>query len=169
MIRSACLDVHLYEEVEADRGALGQAMGVVVLSSVAAGIGASGGGAPGLVAGAMGALVSWFIWAYLTYLIGTRLLPEPQTEADLGQLLRTTGFAASPGLIRILGLIPSLPAVVFLAAGVWMLVAMIVAVRQALDYRSTGRAVGVCVIGFIVQVVILGIVHAAFGVAHRGV
>jgi hypothetical protein len=162
MIRAARLDVHLYEEVEADRGALGQAMGVVVLSSVVAGIGASGQGAPGLVMGTVGALVSWFIWAFLTYVIGTRMLPESQTEADLGQLLRTTGFAASPGLIRILGLVPSLTAVVFLAASVWMLVAMVIAVRQALDYRSTGRAIGVCVIGFIVQVVILGMVLARF-------
>jgi len=168
MIRAARLDVHLYEEVEADRGALGQAMGVVVLSSVAAGIGASGEGAIGLVAGAVGALVSWFIWAYLTYLIGTRLLPESQTKADLGQLLRTTGFSASPGVLRILGLVPSLAAVVFLAAGIWMLVAMVIAVRQALDYRSTGRAIGVCVIGFIIQIVILGIVLAAVGGAHGG-
>jgi len=83
MIRAAKLDVNLYEEVEADKGAMGQAMGVVVFSSIAAGIGSVGTtGIKGLVLGTIAALVGWFIWAFLTYLIGTKLLPEPQTKAD---------------------------------------------------------------------------------------
>jgi hypothetical protein len=152
IIRAAKLDVHLYEEVEADTTAMAQAIGVVVLSSVAAGIGSiAQGGAGGIFTGTLMALVSWFVWAYLTYLIGTRLLPEPQTHADIGQLLRTIGFASSPGLIRVVGIIPGLMGVVFFIASVWMLVAMVIAVRQALDYTSTWRAIGVCVIGWIVQ------------------
>jgi hypothetical protein len=165
MIRAAKLDSHLYEEVEADTGATGQAMLVVVLSSVAAGIGnAVFGGLIGLILGALTALAAWFIWAFLTYFIGTRLLPEPQTEADVGQLLRTTGFSSSPGLLRVLGIIPGLTGIVFLACAVWMLVAMVIAVRQALDYESTGRAVGVCLIGWLVQVVIIGVVMWLVGI-----
>ncbi len=99
-------------------------------------------------------LVGWFIWAALTFLIGTKILPEPQTKADLGELLRTIGFSASPGVLRIFGMIPLLGGLIALAASVWMLVAMVVAVRQALDYTSTGRAVGVCAIGWLVQVAI---------------
>lgn len=164
MVRAARLDVSLYEEVEADQGLFGQAMAVVVLSSVAAGLGTPGEGAGGIVGGAIGALIGWFIWAFLTYFIGTRLLPEPQTKADLGQLLRTIGFSASPGVIRVLGVIGPLSPLVFLVAGIWMLIAMVVAVRQALDYRSTGRAVGVCLIGFVVQpVVLLGLMLAVGG------
>ena len=90
MIRAAKLDVRLYEEVEADKGAMGQAMVVVVFSSIAAGIGTVGTTwIKGLVLGTIVALVGWFIWAFLTYFIGTRLLPEPQTKADYGELLRT--------------------------------------------------------------------------------
>ena len=95
MIRAAKLDVNLYEEVEADKGAMGQAMGVVILSSVAAGIGTVGmAGIKGLVLGTIVALAGLFIWAFLTYYIGTRLLPEPQTKADYGELLRTIGFSS---------------------------------------------------------------------------
>jgi hypothetical protein len=83
------------------------------------------------------------------------LLPEPQTNADYGQLLRTIGFASAPGVVRVLGIVPGLAPFLFLIGGIWMLVAMVVAVRQALDYQSTGRAVGVCLIGWLVQVVIL--------------
>jgi hypothetical protein len=164
MIRAARLDVGLYEEVEADQGATGQAMAVVVLSSVAAGVATvATRGIGGIVLGTVGALVSWVVWAYLTYLIGTRILPEPQTKADVGELLRTLGFASSPGVIRVVGIVPGLTMLSFLVAAVWMLVTMVVAVRQALDYTSTGRAVGVCVIGFLVQVAILALLFAALG------
>ena len=158
MIRAAKLDVQLYEEVEADQSAMGQAMGVVVLSSVAAGIGSSGVlGLGGMFGGVIAALVGWFIWAYLTYFIGAKLLPEPQTRADHGELLRTIGFSSSPGLIRVFGIVPPLAGIVFLVAAIWMLVAMIIAVRQALDYTSTMRAVGVCLVGWIVQSVIFAL------------
>ncbi len=165
MIRAAKLDRGLYEEVEADTGATGQAMLVVVLSSIAAGIGSAGaGGLNGLLFGALSALAAWYIWAFLTYFIGTRILPESQTEADVGQLLRTTGFSSSPGLLRIFGIVPGLTGIVFLGCAVWMLVAMVIAVRQALDYHGTGRAFGVCLIGWVVQVVIIVLVMMFLGI-----
>jgi len=168
MIRAARLDVSLYEEVEADKGALGQATAVVVLSSIAAGLGsAETGGVGGILIGTIAALVGWYIWAYLTYFIGTRLLPEPQTKADHGELLRTIGFSSSPGLIRVLGIIPGLTEIVFLVASIWMLVAMVIAVRQALDYESTWRAVGVCVIGWIVQTTFLVLLFTFLGGATQ--
>jgi hypothetical protein len=158
MLRAAKLDAAIYEEVEADKGAMGQAMGVVILSSVAAGIGAIRvTGLNGLIFGTIVALLGWFIWAFLTYYIGTRLLPEPQTKADYGELLRTIGFSSSPGVVRILAIIPMLGAAVNFIAGIWMLVAMVIAVRQALDYKSTWRAVGVCIIGWIVQTAIFAL------------
>jgi hypothetical protein len=155
MIRAAKLDVNLYEEVEADTGATGQAMVVVIVTSIAAGIGTSGEGGPGLVVGVIAALVGWYIWAFLTYFIGTRFLPGPNTKADIGELLRTTGFSSSPGLIRALGIVPGLGPIALFAGSMWMLVAMIIAVRQALDYETTGRAIAVCVIGWLVQVAFL--------------
>jgi len=164
MIRAAKLDVNLYEEVEADKDTMRQAMGVVVLASLAAGVGSIGTlGLGGILLGTLAALGGWYIWAWLTYFIGTRFLAEPQTEADLGQLLRTTGFSSSPGLIRVLGIIPGFGTVVFAVASIWMLVAMVIAVRQALDYTSTFRAVGVCVIGWIIQTVILVLLFSLLG------
>lgn len=164
IIRAAKLDVGLYREVEADKGALGQAMAVVVLSSIAAGIGTMGSGGIGRVLVVIvSALIGWYIWAYITYFIGTKLLPEPQTKANHGELLRTIGFSSSPGLIRILGVIPVLREIVFLVAWIWMLVAMIIAVREALDYQSTLRAVGVCAIGWIIQLAIFMLFFALTG------
>ena len=164
MIRAAKLDANLYEEVEADKGAMGQAMAVVILASVAAGIGTIGTiGPKGLVLGTIAALLGWFIWAFLTYFIGTKLLPEPQTKADYGELLRTIGFSSSPGVLRILGIIPLLGGIINFVIGIWMLVAMVIAVRQALDYKSTWRAVGVCLIGWIVQITIFVLISGLIG------
>lgn len=153
MLRAAKLGPDLYEEVEADRGATGQAMQVVALSSFCAGIGTAGQGLAGLAGGVLAALLGWYLWAFLTYFIGTKLLPGPRTEATLGQLLRTTGFSASPGVLRALGVVPGVGGLVIFVVSVWMLVAMVIAVRQALDYEGTGRAVAVCAVGWLVQIV----------------
>ena len=164
IIRAAKLDSNLYEEVEADKSALGQAMAIVVLSSIAAGIVLyKTGGFSGIITGTLASLISWYVWAYLTYFIGTKFLPEPQTQADLGELLRTIGFSSSPGLLRVFYFVPGIGALLYLISSFWMLVAMIIAVRQALDYNSTLRAVGVCVIGYIIQIFVLVIIVSIFG------
>jgi len=164
IIRAAKLDIELYEEVEADESALPQAMGVVMLSSIAAGIGSPArGGAGVLIIGIISALAGWYIWAYLTYFIGTKILPEPQTESNPGELLRTIGFSSSPGIIRVIGIIPIFSYFVSLVANIWMLVAMIIAVRQALDYKSTMRAIGVCLIGWVIQLIFVAALFSLFG------
>ena len=163
IIRACKLDVSLYEEVEADKSATLQAALVVVLSSLAAGIGAISLGASNFIMAPILSLISWYIWAYLIYFIGTKLFPEPNTKADHGQLLRTIGFSSAPGLIRIFGFTPDLMSITFIGAGIWMLVAMVIAVRQALDYESTWRAIGVVVIGFLVQAIVLIMLLRIFG------
>ncbi len=156
IFRAAKLDISLYEEVEADQEALGQALGVVLISSLAAGIGLTREiGTWGILTGMVSALAGWIVWAYLTYWIGAKIIPEPQTQADPREMLRVIGFASSPGLIRIFAVIPGLAGVIFFAASVWSLVAMVIAVRQALDYESTWRAIGVCLIGWTIQACII--------------
>jgi hypothetical protein len=164
MLRAAKLDVTLYEEVEADQGAMGQATLVVVLSSLAAGIGGMGTlGFGGIIVSILTALIGWYIWAFLPYYIGSKFLPEAETQADHGEMLRTLGFSSSPGVIRVLGIIPGLYGILNFIAAIWMLVAMVIAVRQALDYKSTVRAVIVCVIGFAIYMVIAMLIMMIVG------
>lgn len=155
MLRASLLDTTLYEEVEVDTRATWQAVGVVVLASLASGLGSGArAGVSEVVMHTLVVLITWYAWAYLSFFIGTTVLAEAHTRANHGELLRTLGFSSAPGVLRLLGLIPGLTIAVFSLAYVWMLVAMVVALRQALDYTSTVRALAVCTIG---GVIILGL------------
>jgi hypothetical protein len=151
LARAAALDRGLYEEVEADPSAGREAVAVVVLSSLAAGVGAGGAQGASLqnfVWFAALALVAWATWALLIVQIGGRLYPDPQTRTSFSELFRTIGFAATPGLVQVFGAMPQMTMPVFGLSAVWALAAMVVAVRQALDYESTARAVAVCALGW---------------------
>jgi hypothetical protein len=176
MIRAARLDPQLYEEVEADRSALPQALLVVVIANICLGLGSALAVLvmPGVADGlrflwallwwAVGGILGWFVWSLIVYGIGATIFKGPQTETNYGELLRTIGFSASPGVIAILSLIPFIGWLIRLGVWVWMLVAMVIAVRQALDF-STGRAIGTVIGGFIVMVVLLWVVGAILGLA----
>ena len=163
MIGAAMLRTGTYEEVEADTSATKQAMLVVVLVSLASGIGnIAVGGVMALVFGVLAALAGWVFWAWITYFVGTKLLSTPETHANWGQLARTLGYAQTPGLFKVFGFLPVIGPIVFFLATIWQLIAAIIAIRQALDYTSTRRAIGVALIGFIAYVVVIGIVMAIF-------
>ncbi len=166
MIGAARLDVATYEEVENDTTATGQALVVVVLSSLASGVAFRGEGAPGFFGGLIAALLGWVVWAFITYFIGTKLLPTPATRADMGQLMRTIGFAQSPGVLRVLGVLPLLGWIVTAVTSIWILIAFIIGVRQALDYQSTGRAVLVCAIGFVCYLIVFAVIMGVLGIGR---
>jgi hypothetical protein len=165
MTRAALLDIHLYEEVEADVNATTEAFLVVIIASIAGGIGASLAGFGErnllytLIIMSIGALISWMVWAGITYWVGTTLFKGPETSSSYGELLRTIGFSASPGVLRIFIFIPILGWLVALGASIWMLIAMVIAVRQALDF-TTGKAIGTCMVGWLIQMILVGIVSA---------
>lgn len=173
LVGAAMLDAGTYEEVEADRTATAQALAVVVCSSLAAGIGARGmnGGSATLAffaSASVIALLTWAAWALLMFQIGSRLLPASETRVDPGELLRTLGFAATPGLIQVFGVLPGARSAVFVLAVVWTLAASVMAVRQALDYTSTARALVVCSLGWILSLAVAMVLGLVFGPTLSG-
>ena len=158
MMGAAMLDTSVYEEVEADRGATGQAAIVVAIVAICAAIGNYHNGGTLIVVGVVMAFVGWLIMSALTYFIGTKLF---KGTADLGEMLRTLGFAQSPGVIAILGFIPVLGKVIMFAVWIWQLVTAVIAIRQALDF-DTGKAVATAVIAWIVVIVVNMVIAAMF-------
>jgi hypothetical protein len=170
---AAMLDAATYEDVESDRAATAQAVAVVVLSSLAAGIGARGsaGGRATLTffAGAsVIALLAWAAFALVTFQVGARILPTPDTRVDVGELLRTLGFAAAPGLIQVFGVLPGVTIPAFSLALVWAFAASVIAVKQALDYTSTARALAVCGLAWMLSLVVALVLGLLFGPTLSG-
>ena len=155
IFRAIKIDVELYEEVERDRSATIQAGLVVVLSSMAAGVGALQLGASNFLLAPIFSLISWYVWAYIIYFVGVKLFPEKNTKSDHGELLRTIGFSSAPGLIRVFGVTPDLMAVTFIGSAFWMLACMVVGVKAALDYNSLWRALGVVIVAWLFQAILL--------------
>jgi hypothetical protein len=158
VIRAARLESGVYEEVESDRSAMGQSVAVIVLAGVATGIAAIlMGDFVGLLNAVLLSLMAWLLCGLAAWIVGTRLLAEAQTDANFTEVLRVTGFSSAPGLLRVFGATPRFGELVFLVTGIWMLVAMVIAIRQTLDYRSTWRALVVAIIAwaFLVSVSLL--------------
>jgi hypothetical protein len=160
MMGAATLNIATYEEVEHDQTATGQAAGVVALVAIASAIGSYGmGGVYGSLGQLVSAFIGWVVWSAVTLLIGTKVFGG---TADMGEMLRTLGFAQSVGVIKILGIVPLLGWIAGLAAGIWMLVCGVVAVRQALDF-TTGKAIGTVILGWLAMVALAVLVGGAFG------
>lgn len=188
VVGAATLNVAAYEDIEGDKGATWQALVIVVLSSLAVGFaqavdwfiagavstGAMSGAASAIVAFigyTILAVVGWLMWVIITLIVGTKILPEPETSSNMGELVRTVGFAQVPGIFRIFSAIPILGYVVTFVVWVWMLAAFVIAARQALDYKSTGRAIAVCAIGWVINGVLVELIGrgiVAFLVAFVG-
>ena len=168
MLGAASLDVDTYEDVEKDKGATLQALLVVVIVAISAGVGGVLSGEAdvgrGLAFGAIRGVVTWAIWALVAWLVGTTLLKTQETEADWGQLARGTGFAQTPGLLNVFVFVTAVGTAIVVVAFLWQLVCMVVAVRQSLDYTSTIRAIFVIVIALIPVVIINAILFAVLGI-----
>lgn len=152
---AAMLRIATYEEVEADTTATAQAAAVVTMVAVARAIGAFGSGGPGIIGAAVAAVVGWLLWSGITYLIGDKLLGG---TATWGELLRTIGFAQAPGMLLLLAFVPVLGGLIAFAVAVWILIAGIVAIRQALDF-STGKAVITAVLGWLALIIPMAILR----------
>lgn len=151
MVGAMKADVATFEEIERDTSAMGQAVTVIVIAGVASLIGNIF--RAGVSAGVLALIISligYGIWTVLVTLIGTKLMPEPNTKADFAETFRTIAFAASPGVFNVLAIIPFLGPLISFAISIWQLVIMVIAVRTVLDYTSTGRAIVVCLIGFVI-------------------
>jgi len=151
IFRAIKIDIDLYEEVEKDKKATLQAGAVVVLSSLAAGVGALQMGMNNFLLAPIMSLLSWYVWAYIIYFVGVKLFGGVKTKSSHGELLRTIGFSSAPGLIRVFGITPDLMIVTFIGSGFWMLACMVVAVKAALDYDSMWKSFGVVIIAWLFQ------------------
>jgi len=172
LLRALRLDISLFDEVLADPKSQTQAYLVAIFYSSAAAIGAFGRvGGMAMNVGMLAILVAWYIGAFFTYFAGMRLFREPQTDVDRKSVLRALGFACGPGVFRLLGFIPGLGGIVVLTVTVWMIAASTLAVKQAFGFQSIYRAAGVCIFGWVINLIVQGLllvaIFSVFGVSGQ--
>src|SRR5262252_2094590 len=147
MIGAMQADVKTLSEIEADPNAFTQAIIVIVIAGVASLIGNIFRHGIGLgIVSLISSLLMYFLFALFVFLIGTKVMPEPSTKSDFNETFRTVGFAASPGVFSVLAIIPFLGPLISFVIWIWSLVIGVIAVREALDYSNTGRAIIVCLV-----------------------
>lgn len=171
MIGAAFFNRETYEEIEADQGALGQAIGVVLLVTLCGIVGGIIGGffegeavglgiLLGIISGFVFGVVRWAIWVSVMYLVGGKMLRTGDTETSWSEVGRVVGFAYSPGVLSLFTFVPVVGGLFWLVGVVWQVAAVVVAVRQAMDFQSTGRAIGVVLLSAVIAVIPLIIVAA---------
>ena len=164
VVGAMMLNANAFEDVERDTTAIGQSLAVIAMAAVAAGIGnVYYGGLTGIVKGAVTSVIGFAVWSLIIWLVGTKLMPEPATKADYPETLRVLGFAAAPGLASVITIIPLLGWLLMFAIWLWQIAAMVIAVRQVLDYTTTGKAIVVVLIGFVINIVVTLVLAPLFG------
>lgn len=170
MVRAALLDIGLYEEVERDVKATGQAFQVILIVAIASGIGRSisylfpfhpGLAVSGLVGGIVATIIGWLIWSFIAFWVGTNIF---KGTASYGELLRTIGFANSPRVLEVFLFFPLIGGLIGAIVWLWALVAGVIAIRQALDF-DTGSAIRTAIVGWIVMVA-LNLLLSLFGLGY---
>ena len=159
IFRAINIEIDIYEEVKKDTSATIQAGIVVVLSSLAAGVGALQIGASNFLLAPVISLLSWYILAFILYFVGVKLFGGSKTKSNHGEILRTIGFSSAPGLIRVFGVTPDLMKITFIGSQIWMLACMVVAVYSVLNYRSLWKAFGVVIIASLFQAFFLLLIY----------
>jgi hypothetical protein len=131
----------IYREIATQPGATAPAIGILLLSCFVP-------GSVSIVYGTLGGILysfsGWAIWICLAYMIGAKIFPESPVDSGLLRLLRAGGFAASPALLGFFGLAAVVGHILPITTTVWVIAATAVAIREALQYRTTSRAVAVC-------------------------
>jgi hypothetical protein len=163
VVGAMSLKASTFQEIEHDTTAMGQAAGVIVLAAVSTGIGnVYYGGVSGIVSGIIMSLIGYAVWSLVVWLVGTKVMADPATKADFPETFRTIAFAAAPGVLGIVTIIPILGWLLLFVLWLWQIAAMVVAVREVLDYTDTIKAVIVVVIGWLIQLVVIAILGMMF-------
>lgn len=172
LFRAAKLNTDLYQEVISDAGTMFQAMmAVFVYSASTAYGGFARAGVAGINFAMITTLIGWYIWAFSTYFIGTRLLSEDDIRTDRKAVLRAMGFATAPGLFRLAGLIPDMAGISFIISSIWIIAAAVLAVKLVLNFKSIYRAAGACILGLIISIIFQGLMYisllSVFGIPNQ--
>lgn len=159
MLGAALLEAEAYEEAALIPSIRTQAVLIVVISALAAGLGSLGAGLTGLVLGSLAGLVGWGLYAFLTYWAATTRFGVSRNHSNRGAVLRVLGLASSPRVFLVFAFVPEIGFLVGLAVHAWVLITTVFAVKPALDLEIR-PAIATAIIGWLPMLLVWALVAA---------
>ena len=98
------------------------------------------------------AILTWFIWAILIYVLGVKIFPDKQTNVSCKKVLTPVGFAHAPGLLRFFAVTPELMIPIIFITQFWIFAALIISIRQILNFKSNLKSFGIIFLSFLIIV-----------------
>ena len=95
------------------------------------------------------AILTWFVWAILIYVIGVKLFPEKNTKVPFKKVLTGVGFAHAPGLLRFFAITPDLMIPIIFLTQFWIFAALILSTKQILSLKSNLKSFGIVFLSFL--------------------
>ena len=96
------------------------------------------------------AILSWFVWAILIFVIGVKLFPEKNTKVSFKKVLTAVGFAHAPGLLRFFAVTPNLMIPIIFLTQFWIFAALIISTKQILNLKSNIKSFGIVFLSFLI-------------------
>ena len=98
------------------------------------------------------AILTWFIWAILIYVLGVKIFPDKQTKVSFKKVLTAVGFAHAPGLLRFFAVTPELMIPIIFITQFWIFAGLIISIRQILNFKSNLKSFGIVFLSFLIIV-----------------
>jgi len=96
------------------------------------------------------AILTWFVWSILIFVIGVKLFPDKNTKVPFKKVLTAIGFAHAPGLLRFFAITPELMVPIIFITQFWIFAALIISTKQILNLKSNFKSFGIVFLSFLI-------------------
>ena len=153
IVRSLKLDKTLYKENKyfGEAGIYFAGL-IMILDGVAGAVAANTVIKTAIGMSGLTAILTWFIWAILIYVLGVKIFPDKQTKVSFKKVLTAVGFAHAPGLLRFFAVTPELMIPIIFITQFWIFAALIISIRQILNFKSNLKSFGIVFLSFLIIV-----------------
>jgi hypothetical protein len=90
------------------------------------------------------AILTWFIWAILIFVIGVKIFPDKQTKVSFKKVLTGVGF------VRFFAITPELMIPIIFLTQFWIFASLIISTREILNLKSNFKSFGIIFLAFLI-------------------
>ena len=127
---------------------------IMILDGIAGAVAANTVIKTGIAMSGLTAILTWFVWAVLIFVIGVKLFPDKQTKVPFKKILTAVGYAHAPGLLRFFAITPELMVPIIFLTQFWIFAALIISTKQVLNLKSNFKSFGIIFLSFLILAIL---------------